>query len=148
MEFRITQIIKSGFLATATMTTFMLLAPIIGMPEMSIGKMLAGYFGLHQVIGWLIHLFIGIMLAGIYMSFFHDKLPSNNLVKGLQFSMIPFLIFQLIIMPMMQNGVFSTNTGSPLLMIIESFIGHISYGTILGLTTKSKVYRIIHTCNI
>lgn len=45
-------VIKSGLLATAAMTLLMLGAPMMGMPKMPIGEMLADFLHMPVVPGW------------------------------------------------------------------------------------------------
>lgn len=148
METKIIQIIKGGVIATGIMTMVMLMAPLMGMPEMQIGKMLAGFFHLAVAVGWTMHFMIGIMLATAYVLFARSLLPGNNLIKGLLFTLIPFLMAQLVVMPMMGAGVFSSNTGAPVMMVMGSLLGHLIYGAALGITTKSENLELEHSCEI
>lgn len=148
METKIIQIIKGGVIATGIMTMVMLMAPLMGMPEMQIGKMLAGFFHLPVAVGWTMHFMIGIMLATAYVLFARSLLPGNNLIKGLLFTLIPFLMAQLVVMPMMGAGVFSSNTGAPVMMVMGSLLGHLIYGAALGITTKSENLELEHSCEI
>lgn len=136
-------IIKSiiaGMLATAAMTLFATGAPLMGMPEMNVPKMLAGTMGTPTIIGWAAHFMIGIILALGFAVIFYSKLPGSGVVKGLIFSLIPWLMAQLIVMPMMaflnsmpfSSGIFS---GS-IVMAMGSMLGHLVYGLVLGLTYK------------
>ena len=94
---------KSGLIATAAMTLLMLGAPMMGMPEMPVGKMLAGFFHLPVAAGWVMHFFIGIVLAAGYLLFLDKILPGNALIRGLLYSFIPFFLAQTMVMPMMTS---------------------------------------------
>ena len=65
-----------------------------------------------------------------------DKLSGNAVTKGLLFSLVPFLLAQILVMPMMGAGLFSANTPAPLMMVMGSLIGHLVYGATLGAVTK------------
>ncbi len=130
-------VIKSGLLATAAMTVLILMAPMIGMPEMPIGKMLADFMNIPVALGWAMHVMIGIGLAFFYIQFFRDKVSAPPVLKGMLFGMIPFLMAQLAVMPMMGMGVFTSTAGPmQIQMIMGSLMGHLVYGLVLGLTAE------------
>lgn len=138
MNNRIGFIIKGGLIATALMTVMMWVAPMMGMPKMSIGEMLAGFMKLPVAIGWIMHFMIGTILAAGYVLLFRAKLPGNDIVRGVLFGLIPFFMAQLVVMPMMGAGIFSSKTDAPMMMVVGSLVGHIVYGGSLGLLTREK----------
>ena len=137
MNKNIISILKGGLIATTAMTLLMLVAPMMGMPEMPIGKMLAGFMGIPVAIDWVMHFMIGIVLAAGYVFVWQNLMSGNNIVKGLDFSLIPFLMAQIAVMPMMGAGLFSVNTPVPMMMVMGSLIGHLVYGGTLGATIKA-----------
>ena len=136
MNENISSILKGGLIATAAMTLLMLVAPMMGMPKMPIGEMLAGFMGVPVAFGWIAHFMIGVVLAAAYVVFWKDRLSGKPVVKGLLFSLIPFFMAQIIVMPMMGAGLFSMNSGAPMMMVMGSLIGHLVYGTVLGIVSK------------
>ena len=48
------------------MTVVMPLAPLMGMPKMPIGNMLAGFMYVPAVMGWIVHFIIGTLIAEGY----------------------------------------------------------------------------------
>ena len=130
-------ILKGGLIATAVMTMLMLAAPMMGMPKMPIGNMLAAFMHIPIWMGWIMHFVIGTMLAAAYIIVFKERLPGNAVIKGLLFSLIPFFMAQVIVMPMMGAGLFSMNTPVPMMMVMGSLIGHLVYGLVLGPLSKS-----------
>ncbi len=137
MNFSIGKAVLAGMLATAIMTAFMLVAPMMGMPPMSIGKMLASQMGGNIALGWGAHFMIGTLLALIYAGVFVKRLRGPAAVRGIVFSLFPWLVAQLVVMPMMGMGLFS---GS-ILMAAGSLMGHIAYGFVLG-----QVYGTCVSC--
>lgn len=132
----------AGFAGTVVMTLFTYMAPLMGF-SMDIPKMLSSMFGNILVIGWIMHFMIGIILAVSYGLIFFNKLSfSNPILKGAVFSLLPWLMAQLIVMPMMTSmqgmgfaaGLFS---GS-LLIAMASLMGHLLYGIVIG-----KLYKPI-----
>jgi uncharacterized membrane protein YagU involved in acid resistance len=128
-------ILFGGLIATAVMTVLMLGAPMMGLPKMPIGDMLAGFMGMPVALGWVMHFVIGTLLAAGYVLLLRGHLPGNNLVKGLLYSLLPFIAAQLMVMPIMGMGFFSSNAPHALLMVMGSLIGHLVYGAVLGLVT-------------
>ncbi len=136
MKTQIITILKGGIIATAVMTLVMLMAPFMGMPKMPIGNMLADFMHIPVALGWVAHFMIGTILAGIYVIVFQERLPGNDIVKGAVYSLLPFLMAQAAVMPMMGAGLFSSATSASLLMVMGSLVGHLVYGGVLGYVTK------------
>ncbi len=131
-HFNLTKAIIAGLAGTAAMTVMMLMGPLMGMPEMNIGRMLAGFMGIPVPIGWAAHFMIGTVLAVIYAAVFAARLPGSALMKGMLFGLIPWFMAQVVVNPMMGAGVFAVNTPAPAAMVMGSLIGHLVYGAVLG----------------
>jgi uncharacterized membrane protein YagU involved in acid resistance len=71
---------------------------------------------------------IGVVLAVGYALFFLRRLPGPAAARGALFSLIPWLMAQLMVMPMMGMPLFS---GS-MMMAGGSLIGHLVYGAVVG----------------
>jgi uncharacterized membrane protein YagU involved in acid resistance len=95
---------------------------------MNPANMLAAQMGGVVVLGWAGHLMIGIVLALIYSAFALTRLPGPSAVRGAIFSLAPWLMAQVVVMPMMGMGLFS----SSVTMAGGSLIGHLVYGAVLG----------------
>ncbi len=128
MRFSLARAVVAGFAGTMAMTAVMLMAPMMGMPPMNIGKMLASQMGGNIAIGWAAHFMIGVALALIYAGFFAQRLRGPAAVRGVVFSLLPWLVAQSVMMPMMGMGFFSGSA----LMAAGSLMGHIVYGLVLG----------------
>lgn len=137
--------IIAGLLGAAVMSLIGALAPLMGMPEMSVPKMLSMTMGTSIIIGWAAHLMIGTVLALSYAVIFYKRIPGNGAVKGLIFSLIPWLMAQIIVMPMMTSlngmpftsGLFSGSAAAA----FGSLIGHLFYGLTIGLIYKPEAAR-------
>lgn len=145
MSRNLQSIFFGGLVATAAMTVLMFAAPMMGLPKMPIGNMLAGFMGVPVVVGWMMHFVIGTILAAGYVLLFRDHLPGANAVKGALYSLIPFLIAQLMVMPMMDLGVFSSHAPQASLMVAGSLMGHLVYGAVLGLVARKPQENRRHT---
>lgn len=136
MNKNIISILKGGLIATTAMTLLMLLAPMMGMPNMPIGEMLADFMHIPFVLGWIAHFMVGTILAAIHEIVWKKRLPAGAVVNGMIFSLIPFFVAQIMVMPMMGAGFFSMNTPAPMMMVMGSLMGHLVYGAVLGAVTK------------
>lgn len=123
------RVITAGVLGTLVMTMVgVYVAPLMGIPPMNPANMLAMRMGGLAIAGWAGHLMIGIVLAVVYARVVLMRLPGPPAVRGALFSLAPWLMAQLVVMPMMGMGVFS---GSALLAG-GSLLGHLVYGAVLG----------------
>ncbi len=131
--YNISKAITAGLIATFAMTVVMLMGPMMGMPEMNIGKMLGGFMGVPTAIGWTAHFMIGSALAVGYAVVFAGRLSISPWLRGMMYGLIPWLMSQILVNPMMGAGVFASNTPAPVLMAMGSLIGHLAYGLFLGI---------------
>ncbi|MGF7080366.1 DUF6789 family protein [Mucilaginibacter sp. UYCu711] len=135
---KLKQALTGGIIATSVMTMIMLAAPMMGMPDMKIGNMMAGFMGIPVWLGWAMHLMIGIVWAMVYVFLIKDRLTLNPAIKGMLFALLPWILMQLMVMPMMGMGVFSANSPNPVMMVVGTMMGHLVYGLVLGLSTKGE----------
>ena len=129
----INKAIIAGVAATAVMSLVaMFVAPMMGMPKMDFGTMLGTnnpMMAMPYAAGWMIHFVLGIIMAIVYAKFLFGKLPGNGILQGIIYGLILFVLAQVLVVPMMGNGVFS---GGNMQMIMGSLIGHIVFGAVLG----------------
>ena len=132
MKPSITRVVAAGLLATLVMTAVAVyVAPMMGIAPMNPATMLAGQMGGVVILGWAAHLMIGVALAFIYVGAARSRLPGPAALRGALFSLAPWLVAQIVVMPMMGMGLFS---GS-MTLAGGSLIGHLVYGTVLGAVT-------------
>ena len=114
--------LKAGILGTVIMTIIMYSLPIIGLPPMDIMAALGSVFPFKispYILGSLIHLVNGIALAFIFVLFFHSWLPGPNWLRGVLFSLLPWLFAITLLGPSLQlaTRIFgsapSTSTSNP-----------------------------------
>jgi uncharacterized membrane protein YagU involved in acid resistance len=129
MRADMTRVIAAGLVGTLVMTGVGLyVAPMMGMPPMNPATMLAGAMGGMAILGWAAHLMIGTVLALIYAAVALTRLPGPPVARGALFSIAPWLLAQVMVMPMMGMGLFS---GS-MVMATGSLVGHLVYGAVVG----------------
>ena len=135
---KLKQALIGGIIATAAMTMLMLVAPMMGMPDMKIGNMMAGFMGIPVWAGWAMHLMIGIIWAMVFVFLVKNRLTLSPALKGMLFAILPWMLMQLMVMPMMSMGVFSVNSTDPMKMVMGTLMGHLVYGLVLGISTKQE----------
>jgi uncharacterized membrane protein YagU involved in acid resistance len=101
----------------------------MSVPKMPIGEMLGSFLHIGSAAGWGMHVVIGLVLALIYAAWFAAWLPGGPAVRGAVYGLGVFLVFQLVVTPMMGGAVFS---GGNLSMIMGSLVGHLAYGALVG----------------
>jgi uncharacterized membrane protein YagU involved in acid resistance len=102
-------------------------APIKGLTPMNPADMLAAAMGGNLILGWEGYLMIGVVLALGY-ALLGSTLPGPGIARGAIYSIVPFLMAQLLVMPMMVRPLFSGSAT----MTMGSLVGHIVYGAVLG----------------
>ena len=78
---------------------------------------------------------IGTMLALGYAAVFSSRLPGPPPLRGAIFSLIPWLMAQLVVMPAMGMGFFSGSAPAA----SGSLLGHLLFGAVLGLAYGIRV---------
>ena len=126
MNSKVKHSIIAGIIATAFMSIL----------AAGIADMLASFMHIPLAMGWVLHFMVGIILSFIFFFFFLGKLPGNLIIQGVLYSLIPFIVAQMIMMPMMDMGIFSSKTEAPLMNVMGSLGAHIIYGLVLGLYAK------------
>ncbi len=124
--------ITAGFVGTVVMSMLSLMAPMMGMPEMNIAKMLGDFMRMPSVVGWIAHFMIGVIWAIVFAYFFAAKLPGAPWLKGVLFSLGPWFLMQIMASPMMGMGVFFSSSSTPMMMVVGSLLGHVVYGAVVG----------------
>ena len=141
MDIKWKQAIIAGVIATAIMTVVgLIVAPMMGIPRMNPAEMLAMQMGGVLAIGWIAHFMIGTIHAVIYAAVARF-IPGPPAARGALYGIAPFLLAQIVVMPMMGMPVFSGSAS----LAMGSLIGHLIYGAALGAiygapaTTRDRV---------
>lgn len=146
-QFSLTKAIMAGIAGTIIMTLFTYMGAMMNM-KMDIPAMLSTMFGGNLLIGWVMHFMIGIVLAVSYGFVFYSKLNINpTWLRGAIFGIAPWLMAQLLVMPMMNmmNGMsFSSGLFSgSIMMAMGSLVGHLIYGAVIGVVYKPEAKAVI-----
>jgi uncharacterized membrane protein YagU involved in acid resistance len=128
MSINLKKAILAGLIGTAVMTMVgVWVAPMMGIPPMNPAEMLAQPMGGSIVLGWIGHLMVGVVLAIIYAAV-APRLVGPPWARGALYGIAPWLMAQLVVIPMMGMPVFS----GAFAMALGSLIGHLIYGAVVG----------------
>lgn len=122
----------AGLVATAVMSSLYIILAWLGTPKVDVAAMLSSKLGWLPFWGWVLHALIGIVLAEIYGLWFAASLSGAMGLRGALYGLLPFLAAQLVVMPLMGGGVFSSTLPQPVWMVGLSLGGHVAYGAVLG----------------
>ncbi len=135
MSLPIPKIMLAGVAGTAVMTMVgLFVAPMMGLAPMNPATMLASVMGGSTALGWMAHLMIGVILAFGY-ALVASRLPGPAVVRGAIYAIAPWLMAQLMVMPMMGMGFFSGSA----MVAMGSLIGHMMYGAVVGSILGAEV---------
>ncbi|TAL70458.1 MAG: hypothetical protein EPN82_02275 [Bacteroidetes bacterium] len=139
--------ILGGILATAVMTSVMFIAPMMGIPKMNPAAMLSGMIGVPSIVGWLMHFMIGAIFAIVYALINLNVLEkiNNKIIKGAIFGLAIFVFTQITMI--MMGFIFNMPkmSGSILLTMIGSILGHVVYGIVVALILKESREHLLQT---
>lgn len=128
----------AGLLGTIMMTLVAIMAPLMGMPEMSPPRMLSGMLGAPLWAGWVVHFIIGIMFAFSYTHFVSAALKIKNAyLKGIVFGIMIFAIARLVMALADRMAPHAANNGDGMLAFIGSLAGHLIFGVVVAKTLNS-----------
>lgn len=121
-----------GFVGTVVMTAMMyVVAPMMGL-NMDIAQMLGSMLGNSWMAGMMMHVVNGtVIFPLIYAYVLYAWLPGGPVTKGLGWGVILWFLAQVVVMPMMGGGLFSSAMGG-MMAAGGSLMGHLLYGGILG----------------
>lgn len=118
------------------MTLFTVMGRMMNI-KMDIPVMLGSMLGGNIIIGWVMHFIIRIILSLNYVLMFYPNTKINPFwLRGALFGILPWLMAQILVMPMMSmlNGMPFTAglfSGS-IIMSADSLVSHLVYGAVLG----------------
>jgi uncharacterized membrane protein YagU involved in acid resistance len=133
-----------GFVGTLAMTAMMyIVAPMMGL-RMDIAAMLGSMLGGSWTAGLMMHFVNGsVIFPAIYAYALYPRLPGSPAVRGTVWGVALWLLAQTVVMPMMGAGLFSSAMGG-MMAAMGSLIGHILYGSLLGIVASAPEARLAH----
>ena len=133
-----------GFIGTLVMTMMMyVVAPMMGL-HMDIAALLGSMLGGSWSAGLMMHFVNGtVIFPAIYAYALYAHLPGSPAIRGTIWGVVLWLIAQTMVMPMMGAGFFSSAMGGAM-AAMGSLIGHILYGSLLGVIASVPEPRVAH----
>jgi len=126
------------------MTAMMyIVAPMMGL-RMDIAAILGSMLGGSWTAGLMMHFVNGsVIFPAIYAYALYPRLPGSPAVRGTVWGVALWLVAQTVVMPMMGAGLFSSAMGG-VMAAMGSLIGHILYGSLLGIVASAPQARLAH----
>lgn len=133
-----------GFIGTLAMTAMMYgVAPMMGL-NMDIAAMLGSLLGDSWAAGMMLHFVNGsLIFPAIYAYALYPRLPGSPATRGSIWGVVLWFVAQTVVMPMMGAGLFSSAAGGAL-AVMASLLGHLVYGSLLGVIASSPERRAVH----
>jgi len=137
----------ASFIATVILSILMVMKMKMGMmPELNVIKMMTimahGIMGTPAVpmVGWVMHFMIGTVVWGVLFALIGSSLPSsNNIIKGMIFGTLAWVMMMVIVMPMAGAGLFGLKMG--MMAPVMTLMLHLVYGVVLGVTYNKLASR-------
>ena len=151
MTFNISNIFKgviAGFAATIVLSILMKIKMMTGaMPELNPIRMMATMISektgdpVNLMMGWMMHFTLGSVMAGGLFAILNKFLPSNKqVIKGMSFAVVGWLLMMTGAMPMTGAGLFGTKIS--IMVPVMTLAFHLAFGATLG-----KVFTLLGGAN-
>ena len=136
--------VLGGFVGTMAMTAMMyVVGPMMGL-HMDIAAMLGSMLGGSWAAGMMMHVLNGTLIfPAIYVYALYARLPGSPVIKGTTWGVALWLMAQVVVMPMMGGGLFSSAMGG-MMAVMGSLVGHVLYGSLLGVIASAPEPRVAH----
>jgi hypothetical protein len=112
--------------------------------HMDIAAMLGSMLGGSWIAGMMMHFVNGsVIFPAVYAYALYAHLPGSPAIRGTIWGLVLWLVAQTVVMPMMGAGLFSSAMGGAI-TAMGSLIGHVLYGSLLGIIASSPEPRVAH----
>lgn len=133
MKPNIGRAISGGLVGTLLLTLMMrFVAPMMTGQKMDMAEKLGDMTGMGPVAGMIMHFLVGSVIFGLIYTFvFFRFLPGAPWLKGVLSGVIFWLGLEILMMPMIGGGFFSSQMGG-MKLVVAALIAHLVYGAALG----------------
>lgn len=134
--------IAGGLVGTILLTLMMrFVAPMMTGQKMDVAGTLGDMTGMGPIAGMIMHFLVGSVIFGLIYAFVLFRfLPGAPWQKGLLSGVIFWLGLEILMMPMMGGGFFSSQMGG-MKIVVAALIAHLVYGAALGLIAGSTAAK-------
>ena len=95
------------------------------------------------IMGMALHFINGMVIFPlIYAYLLYGVLPGSHWVKGILWGVILWFVAQVMVMPLMGMGLFSSQAPQPVLSVLGSLMGHLIYGAVFGALAGVQSVRL------
>jgi len=122
-----TRAMLAGFVATLAMTFLGWVATRMGVPFLNWASAL-GHTAGGALFGYFLFFVMGVVLAVLYVAFFHERLPGSSWKRGLFFAFMMWVATCAALAPLFHMGFFM---GS-LVVAFGTLLTYMLYGGVLG----------------
>ena len=84
-----------------------------------------------------------VIFPAIYIDALYARIPGSASIKGTTWGVVLWLMAQVVVMPMMGGGFFSIAMGG-MMAATGSLVGHVFYGSLLGIIASAPEPRVAH----
>jgi len=122
----------AGLAATMVLSMIMVAKGMMGlMPELNVIIMLSSMMKTAPIVGWIVHIMIGMLAWGLGFVAVSKYLPGKtDLTKGIGFGIAAWALMMLMVMPMAGAGFFGLKMG--MMAPVMTLMLHVIYGAVLG----------------
>ena len=139
----------AGFVATLAMTLLLYVPPLMGLPRMDMAALL-GSLLVQQTgsggwwAGLIWHFINGTFIFSLLYAYgLYSVLPGKPWAKGLEWGLTLWVLSEIIVMPLVGMGFFSTRAPETGIAIYWLLMGHLLYGIVLGAIVGSPPTRSV-----
>ena len=134
--------IAGGLVGTILLTLMMrFVAPMMTGQKMDVAGKLGDMTGMGPIAGMIMHFLVGSVIFGLFYAFVLFRfLPGAPWQKGLLSGVIFWLGLEILMMPMMGCGFFSSQMGG-MKIVVAALIAHLTYGAALGVIAGSAITK-------
>lgn len=125
--------IAGGLVGTVLLTLMMrFVAPMMTGQRMDVAGKLGDMTGMGPIAGMIMHFLVGSVIFGLIYAFVLFRfLPGTPWLKGVLSGVIFWLGLEILMMPMIGGGFFSSQMGG-MKIVVAALIAHLVYGVALG----------------
>jgi len=123
----------AGFVGTLLMSLVLYYVnPLVAGRPLDLAATLADVLGGSWISGYIAHYLLGTLIfPAVYALFAYRWLVGSPAVRGATWGTLLWLLSQMVVMPLIGGGLFSTQAGG-FVAALGSLLGHLVYGLALG----------------
>ena len=118
----------AGFIATFVMVFLGYFGTRMGFAPLNWADTFRTWIGGEHILGYGMLFIFGIVMAVVYVAFFHDRLPGTSWRRGLFFAVMLWILTGVVLAPVLHMGFFMGSV----VMAMATLVVYLFYGAVLG----------------